>query len=592
LGYFSGKGKTSVSRTATKAKAPKETPLMGQYNRIKAKYPDAILLFRVGDFYETFGSDAIVASKVLGIVLTKRNNGGAGDHELAGFPHHALDTYLPKLVKAGHRVAICDQLEDPKATKTIVKRGVTELITPGLTTSDQILDHRSNNYLASVSFGSDHNNLGVAFLDVSTGEFLVAEGDAAYLDKLLQGFQPAEVILPKGKGKVFRELFGDSFYTYPLEDWIFDLQFGRDKLLHHFETSSLKGFGVDEMHTPLMAAGAVLHYLQETEHPNIGHITAIARLPEEQYVWLDRFTIRNLELFRPNHEGGKGLIDVLDTTISPMGARLMKRWLMLPLKDLRAINDRLDVVEHLLRLPEMADHFERQLKLIGDLERLIGKVPMGKISPREVVQLSRALEAILPVKQACQNASLPVLKTIGDQLSGCDYLRERINTTLQNDPPNQVEKGDVVRDGVSPELDELRDLIRNGKQRLLDIQRREVENTGIASLKIGFNNVFGYYLEVTNAHKARVPAEWVRKQTLVNAERYITDELKQLEEKIIGAEEKILALEKQIFATLVQDMMEYIRPVQLNAHLIAQIDCLLAFARNAAKAPLPQAGDA
>ncbi len=552
---------------------------MGQYNRIKAKYPDALLLFRVGDFYETFSQDAITTSKVLGIVLTRRSNGAASEIELAGFPHHALETYLPKLVRAGYRVAICEQLEDPKTTKTIVKRGVTELITPGLTTNDNILDHRSNNYLASVYF--DRDLLGISLLDVSTGEYLLAEGPAEYIDKLLQGFQPSEVLLPKSKLKLFQEQFGEGFYTYTLEDWIFDQAFGRDKLLHHFDTASLKGFGIEEMVVGITAAGAILHYLEATEHGQIGHITQIARIPQDDYVWLDKFTIRNLELLRSNHEGGVSLLDVMDTTLSPMGARMMRKWVLMPLTSIAQINGRLDVVEMLMQDQAKADLLGQQIKQIGDLERLISKVPLGKINPREVQQLRKSLEAILPVKQAAKQGAPPLLAALADQLSACDFLRERIAATLADEPPVAIEKGHTIKSGVDAELDDLRDIIQNGKQRLLDIQTREALQTGINSLKIGYNNVFGYYLEVTNAHKSKVPDTWIRKQTLVNAERYITDELKVLEEKIVGAEEKILAREKALFAALVAEVGQFVRPVQINAQVIAQLDCLLAFARNA-----------
>lgn len=552
---------------------------MGQYNRIKAKYPDAVLLFRVGDFYETFGKDAIITSKVLGIVLTKRANGAAAEIELAGFPHHALETYLPKLVKAGYRVAICDQLEDPKTAKTVVKRGVTELVTPGVATNEQLLDHRSNNYLAAISTAA--GSMGISFLDISTGEFLVAEGTTEYMDKLLQGFEPSEILVAKPAMKDFHRHFGDSYYTYPLEPWIFEEQFGRDKLLQHFDTKSLKGFGVDEMTIALEAAGAILHYLEATEHGQLGHISTIKRIPEEDFVWLDRFTIRNLELYRSNHEGGAALIDVLDHTLSPMGARLLKKWMMMPLKAHDAINARLDTVELLLKDHDLRQLLITQIKQIGDLERLVSKVSLGKINPREVLSLKKALEAILPVISACKQAKTPLLQTFGDQLNGCEKMQSDIAHTLSDDPPVAVDKGNVIREGVDHDLDELRHIITHGKQLLVDIQQREINATGIPSLKIGFNNVFGYYLEVTNAHKAKVPPDWVRKQTLVNAERYITDELKQLEEKIIGAEEKILAREKTLFEQLTRTLVKYVPPIQHNAHLIAQIDCLLSFAYNA-----------
>lgn len=568
--------KAATSKAKTK-KGKKETPLMGQYNQIKAKYPDAVLLFRVGDFYETFGQDAIIASKVLGIVQTKRANGAASEIELAGFPHHAVETYLPKL--AGYRVSICEQLEDPKTAKTVVKRGVTELITPGVATNDQILDHRSNNFLAAISFAGPQ--VGIAFLDVSTGEFSIAEGSRDYIDKLLQGFHPSEILVPKPHMKAFHESFGEGWYTYPLEDWIFDLDFGRDKLLQHFETASLKGFGVDDLETALEAAGAALHYLEATEHSQVGHISSIARIPEEDYVWLDRFTIRNLELYRSNHEGGVSLLHVLDNTQSPMGARLLKKWLMMPLKNQSAINERLDAVERFIKDPDLADRLTTQIKQIGDLERLISKVPMGKINPREVMTLRKALDAIDPIKAHCLQEKKGVLATFGDQLNSCNKIRQTIAATLTDDPPVSVEKGHVIREGIDSDLDELRHIITNGKQMLVDIQQREIAATGITSLKVGFNNVFGYYLEVTNAHKTKVPGDWVRKQTLVNAERYITDELKHLEERIVGAEEKILAREKQLYQQLVKELEAYIKPIQLNAYLIAQLDCLLSFAYNA-----------
>ena len=569
------------TKTKAKAKPAKETPLMGQYNRIKSKYPDALLLFRVGDFYETFGQDAIVTANVLGIVLTKRANGSASEIELAGFPHHALDTYLPKMVKAGYRVAICEQLEDPKATKTIVKRGVTELITPGVALNDKLLNHRENNFLAAVAF--DKNTNGVAFLDISTGEFLVAEGDIDYIDKLLQGFQPSEVILAKNKLKDFKGYFGSKLYTYSLDEWIFSYDFGREKLLHHFDTQSLKGFGVEEMNLGIIAAGAAIHYLGETEHPNIKHINAISRIAEDKYVWLDKFTIRNLELFNSNHDGGTSLLDVLDKTISPMGARMMKKWLILPLKEKKLINDRLNVVEYFIKDQDLRELFVHQLKQIGDLERIISKVPLGKINPREVLQLKRALDAIIPIKEQCLLSQSQKLNDYGEQLNALQIIREKIGYTLTPDPPAAVQKGNVIADGVNEDLDDLRDIIKHGKERLVSLQQKEIEATGIGSLKIGFNNVFGYYLEVTNKYKNMVPDGWVRKQTLVNAERYVTDELKQYEEKIMGAEEKIQQLETQLFEELVLSLNEFIRPIQLNAYYVAQIDCLLAFAHNAIK---------
>lgn len=567
---------------ATKTKSTsKETPLMGQYNTIKSKYPDAILLFRVGDFYETFGSDAITTAGVLGIVLTKRANGSASEIELAGFPHHALDTYLPKLVRAGYRVAICDQLEDPKMTKTIVKRGVTELITPGVAHNDKILDHKSNNFLASITF--DKDKAGISFLDISTGEFLVAEGSFEYIDKLLQGFSPSEIIFSKQKQKDFKNNFGTKFYTYTLDDWIFAYDFGREKVLKHFETQSLKGFGIEELQLAITAAGAILHYLAETEHPNIGHISSVSRIEEDKYVWLDRFTVRNLELLYSPYEGGKSLLDVLDHTISPMGARLLKRWTILPLKEKSLIEERLQVVEYFIKNQEATKLLIQNIKQIGDLERLISKVPLGKINPREVAQLKKALQAIVPIKQLCIESNNNQLKKIGEQLNPCNTIKEKIEKELVEDPPAQIGKGNVIATGVSSELDELKKLSSSGKEYLIQLQEKESKNTGIPSLKVKFNNVFGYYLEVTNAHKDKVPTGWIRKQTLVNAERYITQELKEYEEKILGAEEKILSLESKLFEQLVLSLNEYIQAIQLNASLIAKIDCLLSFSTIALK---------
>lgn len=564
----------------TKTKKPKETPLMAQYNKIKSKYPDAVLLFRVGDFYETFGEDAIRAAKVLGITLTKRGAGSSSEIELAGFPHHSLDTYLPKLVKAGLRVAICDQLEDPKMTKTIVKRGVTELITPGVAVNDKILDHDRNNFLAAVQFGK--GVYGVSFLDVSTGEFMVAEGDRDHIDNLLQSFRPAEVIYPKGKMKQFKEEFGAGFYTYTLDDWIFAPEFTNDLLLNHFGTKSLKGFGIDDMEHGPVAAGAIVHYLGETEHPNLKHITGLSRLHRDRSVWLDKFTVRNLELVYSPH-GGTTLIDVLDLTLSPMGSRTMRKWMLLPLKDRKSIEARHSTVEHLIKDQELLQSLKEHIKPIGDLERLISKVPLGKINPREMVQIRRALGHIDPIIKACAASGLRSLKAFGDQLNPCQLLHDKILNELHEDAPVNVQKGGVIQEGVSPELDDLRSIVRSGKEYLLRIQQRESERTGIPSLKIGFNNVFGYYLEVTNAHKAKVPEEWLRKQTLTNAERYITEELKEYEEKILGAGDRISQLEEQLFQELVSFCFDYIRPVQVDAALIGQLDCLVAFAEGAMK---------
>lgn len=554
---------------------------MGQYNRIKQKYPDAILLFRIGDFYETFGADAIKTAQILGIVLTKRANGSQADLELAGFPHHAVDTYLPKLVKAGYRVAICEQLEDPKLTKTIVKRGVTELITPGVAVSDKILDHKSNNFLASVYFFD--KQIGIAFLDISTGEFLVAEGDESYIDKLMQSFSPSEVVFPKHQQKRFNGLYGNKYYTYAIEDWVYQDEFLKDKLQQHFQVQTLKGFGVDELTHGIQAAGACLYYLAETEHNKLQHISSIARIEHDKFVWIDRFTARNLELVQSMHEKGVPLLQVLDKTISPMGSRLLKRWIVLPLKDITHINERLDAVEFLVKEHDILQTLIQHIKQIGDLERLISKVPMGKINPREVVQLKRALSAIQPIKEICLRSDNNGLKKIGEQLQLCQLIKERIENTLQEDPPVQVQKGHVIRSGVSAELDELRGLSSTGKEFLLQIQTRESELTQIPSLKIGFNNVFGYYLEVRNTHKDKVPVHWIRKQTLSGAERYITPELKEYEEKILGAEEKILGLETQLYEQLVTEIMDYIQPVQSNAQLIARLDCLQSFVSIALK---------
>ncbi|MEO8149530.1 MAG: DNA mismatch repair protein MutS [Bacteroidia bacterium] len=553
-----------------------ETPLMKQYNAIKAKYPDALLLFRVGDFYETFDEDAVKASKILGIVLTKRGAGSATETELAGFPYHSLDTYLPKLVRAGMRVAICDQLEDPKLTKTIVKRGVTELITPGVAFSDKILDHRANNFLCAIYFGDKEH--GVAFVDVSTGEFLVGQGNADYIDRLLQNFNPSEILFSKQKQKDFAERYGKKYYTYNLEDWVFQIDFTRELCLKHFQTKSLKGFGVDEMNAAIIAAGAALHYLGETQHDKLGHLTSLSRIQEDKHVWLDKFTIRNLELLQSPNDKAKTLIDVLDKTISPMGARMMRRWLVQPLKDLHPINDRHEVVNYFVHQTEVSEKIATQLKLIGDLERLVSKAAIGKISPREVNQLKRALHAIEPIKQIAFASEHQQLKMFADQLNSCTVLTQQIEQTVADEPPALVSKGGTIKDGVNEELDKLRKISRSGKDFLAQIQKRESEATGITSLKVAFNNVFGYYIEVTNAHKNKVPVEWMRKQTLTTAERYITPELKEYEEQILGAEEKILAHEEKIFNDLILDIAQYIKPIQQNAAVVARLDCLHSFA--------------
>jgi DNA mismatch repair protein MutS len=559
----------------------KETPLMQQYNTIKAKYPGALLLFRVGDFYETFSQDAIKASQILGIVLTRRANGSASHIELAGFPHHSLDTYLPKLVRAGQRVAICDQLEDPKTVKTIVKRGVTELVTPGVATNDNILNQKSNNYLASVY--ADKNQYGVAFLDISTGEFLVAQGNADYLDKLLQSFKPSEVIFPKRFLRDFVEIFGDRFYTYGLEDWPYTTDYTNEILFKHFEVNSLKGFGIEKMGLASMAAGVALHYLNETEHRNLQHISGMARLEEDRYMWLDRFTIRNLELVGSANENAITLVDILDHTLSPMGARMLRRWMTMPLKDRKPIEDRLAIVDYFIAQDELRELLATELKLIGDVERLISKIGLLKANPREVVQLKRALVAISQLKALCSKSDNAALHVLAEQLNPCTGIQERLERELQPDPPVLVIKGGVIAEGIDPELDRLRKIAFGGKGYLMELQKREAEATGIPSLKIAFNNVFGYYLEVTHTHKDKVPADWLRKQTLVNAERYITPELKEYEEQILRAEEKINALESRLFAELVFSLSEYIKPIQLNAHLVAQLDVLLNFAHIAIK---------
>ena len=559
-------------------KNAKETPLMKQYNSIKAKYPDAILLFRMGDFYETFGQDAIQTAQTLGIVLTKRHNGAASEIELAGFPYHALDMYLPKLVKAGFRIAICEQLEDPKRAKKLVKRGVTELITPGVVLGDKMLDHTKNNYLAAVHFDKK-DRVGVSFVDASTGEFLVAEGTTEYIDKLLQSLQPAEVILSKNKKNEFKEAFGDKLYTYPLDEWIFAKEFGRERLLQHFQTPTLKGYGVDELNIACTAAGAIIHYLGETQHPNLQHITNISRIKRDRYVWLDRFTIRNLELLFPNHESGKSLLDVMDKTISPMGSRLLKKWVALPLQDKALIESRQKMVEHLTNDADMSDELSQQIKLIGDLERLIARVTLGRVTPKQVVQIKKALYALDPIIKACKEAKNEHLNKLGEQLNPCNIIREKIDKEINEETPADFKNGGVIQSGVHEELDELRLLKQNGKDKLDEILEREIKATGIASLKIGQNNVFGYYLEVRHKFKEQVPDEWIRRQTLVNSERYITEELKRYEVKIMGAEEKILEIEQAVFNQLVSALGEYIRPIQLNAALIAKLDCLLSFCK-------------
>jgi DNA mismatch repair protein MutS len=562
---------------AAKENSTKETPLMKQYNEIKRKYPDACLLFRVGDFYETFGEDAIRASKILGIVLTKRGAGSETETALAGFPHHSLNTYLPKLVKAGLRVAICDQLEDPKMTKTIVKRGVTELVTPGVSMNDEVLQSRSNNFLASVYFGK--KQLGVSFLDVSTGEFLTAQGNEEYIDKLLQNFSPSEILIQKNNRNQFKELFGERFNVFYLEDWVYKEDYALETLNNHFQTKSLKGFGIEELLDGIIASGAILFYLSETQHNKVQHITNIQRIAEDAYVWMDRFTIRNLELYHSHSQNAVTLLDVIDKTLSPMGSRLLKRWLALPLKDIHKIRGRHEVVSYLKENLEILQKIQYQIKQISDLERLISKVATGKISPREVVYLKESLDAIIPIKTIALESKQEAVRVIGDSLHSCDLLREKIKTTLNQDAPVAIAKGNAIANGVHVELDELRNIAFSGKEYLEGIEKRESELTGISSLKISFNNVFGYYIEVRNTHKDKVPAEWIRKQTLVNAERYITEELKEYETKILGAEEKIHQIESQLFEQLVSWIATYIKQVQLNANLIGQLDCLISFAQ-------------
>ena len=552
------------------------TPMMKQFLDLKAKHLDAVMLFRCGDFYETYSTDAVVASEILGITLTKRANGKGKTIEMAGFPHHALDTYLPKLIRAGKRVAICDQLEDPKLTKKLVKRGITELVTPGVSINDNVLNYRENNFLAAVHFGK--GACGVAFLDISTGEFLTAEGPFDYVDKLLNNFAPKEVLFERGKRLMFEGNFGSKFFTFELDDWVFTETSAREKLLKHFEVKNLKGFGVEHLKNGIIASGAILQYLIMTQHTQIGHVTSLARIEEDKYVRLDKFTVRSLELMGSMNDGGSSLLNVIDKTISPMGARLLKRWLVFPLKDVQPINERLNVVEYFFRQPDFKELIEEQLHLIGDLERIISKVAVGRVSPREVVALKVALQAIEPIKAACMDADNASLNHIGEQLNICQSIRDRIDREIDNDPPLLINKGGVIKSGVSAELDELRRIAYSGKDYLLQIQQRESELTEIPSLKIGYNNVFGYYIEVRNTHKDKVPAEWIRKQTLANAERYITQELKEYEEKILGAEDKILVLETQLYAELVQSLSEFIPAIQINANQIARLDCLLSFA--------------
>jgi DNA mismatch repair protein MutS len=557
------------------AKSEKETPLMQQFNKIKQKYPDAILLFRVGDFYETFGTDAIKAAEVLGIVLTKRANGSQKDLELAGFPYHAVDTYLPKLVKSGYRVAICEQLEDPKLTKTIVKRGVTELITPGVTTNDKILDHKTNNFLASIFY--ENEQVGISFLDISTGEFFVAQGSEDYLDKLLQNYNPTEIIFPKQQQKKFNQKYANQYYTYAIDDWVYQDDYLLKKMFQHFQVQTLKGFGIENQDLACQAAGACLQYLNEAEHKSLEHITQIQRIESEQFVWIDRFTARNLELIYAMHDKGVSLLNIIDKTIAPMGSRMMKRWVAMPLKNKIAIEERLSAVEHLILEQENAHILIQNIKTIGDLERIISKVSLLKITPREINQLKKALLSLIDIKNICFNSNNITLKKIGEQINLCSTIQEKIENTIEELAPVAIQKGNTIKFGVSNELDDLRNISTSGKDYLSQLQHKEIERTGIASLKIGFNNVFGYFLEVRNTHKEKVPEDWIRKQTLVSAERYITPELKEYEEKILGAEEKILKIEEQIFNELIQYIVDYIKPIQHNANLIAQLDCLLSF---------------
>ncbi|MEX0986232.1 MAG: DNA mismatch repair protein MutS [Bacteroidales bacterium] len=549
---------------------------MKQYNAIKAKHPDAILLFRVGDFYETFGEDAIRTADILGITLTRRANGAASFVELAGFPHHAVETYLPKLVRAGQRVAICEQLEDPKMTKSIVKRGITELVTPGVTTNDNVLEHKENNFLAGVYL--DSNLAGISFLDISTGEFLTAEGNLEYIDKLLSSFEPKEVLIQRSRLAYFEEKFGTGYYSYPMEDWVFTEDNAQDKLLKHFKTKNLKGFGVHRLRHGVIASGVILQYLDLTQHTQTSHISSLSRIEEDHYVWLDRFTIRNLEIFQALHDGGKTLLEIMDRTFSPMGSRLLKRWLALPLKDIILIRERHNMVDYFLENEEFSDFLEEHIRLVGDLERIVSKIAVGKVAPREIIQLKNALAAIEPIKKTCRESGVTALKRVAEQINPCTSVKERIEKEINEDAPNQVSKGNVIARGVSPALDEFREIMHSGKDYLTGIQQREIEKTGIPSLKIAFNNVFGYYIEVRNTHKDKVPADWTRKQTLVSAERYITEELKEYEEKILGAEEKSLQLEAELFNNLVLSLGEFLQAIQLNASLIARLDVLLSFA--------------
>jgi DNA mismatch repair protein MutS len=563
------------------AKTSSETPLMQQHNAIKSKYPDAVLLFRVGDFYETFGQDAIVASAVLGITLTKRNNGAASSSELAGFPHHALETYLHKLVKAGYRIAVCDQLEDPKTAKGIVKRGVTELVTPGTATNDKLLDNNTNNFLAAIYLQDEIH--GIAFLDISTGEFFCTEGNTEYIDKLLQSFRPSEVIYQKHKQSYFQEQFGARYYTYRLDEWIFSEQYAQETLMQHFQTVSLKGFGITDIPKAIVAAGAIIHYLKDTEHQQLAHITSIQRITRDDFLWMDRFTIQNLELLDSNRDQSHSLLKVMDSTVSPMGARLLKRWILFPLQDIQQINERLDATEYLIKEPDLKAFLVQQIRQIGDIERIVARIPMKKVSPREVQQLAKGLLGVQEIKQKLSLAQDRWMQRTAEQLNPCVSIREKIERTLVEQAPAVANKGNLIATGIDAELDEFRQLASNGKEYLLQIQQREIENTGIPSLKISFNNVFGYYLEVTNTHKHKVPETWIRKQTLANAERYITPELKEYEQKIMGAEEKILAIETRIYESLLLDLMEYVQAIQLNANLVARLDCIACFAGNALK---------
>ncbi|NOR35078.1 MAG: DNA mismatch repair protein MutS, partial [Bacteroidales bacterium] len=553
-----------------------ETPLMKQYYSVKASHPDAVLLFRVGDFYETFGEDAIRTSEILGITLTKRANGAASHVELAGFPHHALDTYLPKLVRAGQRVAICEQLEDPKLTKKIVKRGITELVTPGVTYNENVLDNRENNFLASIYM--DQQIHGIAFLDISTGEFLTSQGDQTFIDKLLASFKPKEVLVQRSHRDQFQEEFGESFYTFLLEEWVYTEENARDKLQHQFGTQTLKGFGVQDMTHGIIASGAILQYLDLTQHTKTGHISRLSRIERDHYVWLDRFTIRNLEIFQSLYEGAPTLLDVMDQTLTPMGSRLMKRWLSLPLKDVLLIRERHNMVEHISQEEDFREFLNGQIKQVGDLERIISKVAVLRVSPRELIQLKRALEAIGPLKEQCEGSKEVSLQQLAAQLDLCLEVKERIEKEIEPEPPALINKGGVIASGVSKELDELREIMHSGKDYLVGLQQREMERTGISSLKIAYNNVFGYYFEVRNAHKDKVPEEWIRKQTLVSAERYITEELKEYEDKILGAEEKCLVLEARLYQELVASIGSWVKAIQLNASLVARLDCLLSFA--------------